>query len=74
MCNVYMRVCMRLCMYIRMLLSDVLLCSYYNSDDISVCYTSCNGYENELTSCYIKSDYCSSCDVVGITCGKYIAN
>ena len=51
--------------------THALLCSYYNDDDISVCYTSCNGYEDELIDCYIDISHWCQCDVVvSITCSK----
>ena len=49
----------------------VLFYSYYNSDDINVCYTVCDGDEDRLTDCYIET-FCNECSygVVGITCSK----
>ena len=69
MCNVYMFICMHMCVYTHTY-SNALLFSYYYYEDINVCYTSCYGYEDELASCDINSGSCGSCNVVGITCGK----
>ena len=49
------------------------VCSYYNDDDIAVCYTDCDGDEDELTDCYIRTSFCDTCGddgVVSITCSK----
>ena len=47
--------------------------SFYNGD-ITVCYTDCDGSEDELTDCYIRtsSGSCLTCSdgVVSITCSK----
>ena len=50
----------------------VILYSYYDTDDIYVCYVDCDGDEDRLQDCsYIRTFSCAcSGDVIGITCSK----
>ena len=64
-----------MCVYITLMRVIIHVYSYYaNADDISVCYTSCDGDEDELTECDIRTSACLYCNngVVGVTCSKLL--
>ena len=52
----------------------ILFCSPYTIGDVNICYTSCDGDEDELTECDILTFPCSYCNngVVGVTCSKLL--